>query len=180
MMINESALHFANQNELRQSIRSIHPKNLLTACLCPIQRFRTTHMMKKRANHPTISVEMLLQNYPPAVCALVEELRMIIRSTVPEATEAAHAVWRSINYRHPLQGYFCGLFPQANGVNLAFEFGALLPDPAGVLDGQGKQVRYLRCRLEQPVPIEALQPLIQAALELPPNKATKLALLRKF
>lgn len=136
--------------------------------------------MKKRSTQSTMSVETLLQNYPPTVGALVEELRTIILAAVPDATEAAHAVWRSINYRHPVQGYFCALFPQSDSVNLAFEFGALLPDPAGVLDGQGKQVRYLRCRLDQPVPVDALQQLLCATLELPPARAIKLALLRKW
>jgi hypothetical protein len=136
--------------------------------------------MKKHAANSQFSVEMLLQSYPPAVCALAEALRTLIRSAVPGASEAAHAVWRSINYRHPVQGYFCGLFPQADGVNLAFEFGALLPDPLGLLTGNGKQVRYLRCPLGQPLPVEALRHLLQSTLALPPDRATKLALLRSY
>ena len=136
--------------------------------------------MKKRPTQSTISVETLLQSYPLAVCALVQELRTLIRSAVPNASEAAHAVWQSINCRHPLQGYFCGLFPQADGVNLAFEFGALLPDPLGLLTGKGKQVRYLRCRLDQAVPTEVLQQLLHAALALPPERTVKLALLRQL
>jgi hypothetical protein len=79
----------------------------------------------------TTSVEDILADHAPPVRWLVERLREIIRQTVPEATESAHPVWHSISYRHPRSGYFCGIFPFQERVDLAFEFGVLLPDPGG-------------------------------------------------
>jgi hypothetical protein len=79
----------------------------------------------------TTSVEDILADHAPPVRWLVERLREIIRQTVPEATESAHPVWHSISYCHPRSGYFCGIFPFQERVDLAFEFGVLLPDPGG-------------------------------------------------
>ena len=44
---------------------------------------------------------------------------------------------------HQDVGYFCGVFAHSNAVQVAFEFGVLLPDPHGVLSGSGAQVRYV-------------------------------------
>jgi len=87
--------------------------------------------MPKRKPDADTLIENILESHDPEVRALVEHLRKIIRETVPDATESAHPVWHSIGYRHPESGYFCGIFPQNDGVNLAFEFGVLLPDPGG-------------------------------------------------
>jgi hypothetical protein len=126
----------------------------------------------------TVTVEDILTSHNPHVRTLVERLRQIIRDIVPSACEAAHAVWHSINYRHPQGGYFCGIFPQHDSVNLAFEFGALLPDPDGLLDGDGKQVRYVRLKNGKDIRMRALEKLILSAIALPEKRDAKLALIR--
>ena len=123
-------------------------------------------------------VEKLLRDHNPEVRALVEQLRALVRTTVPTAVEKANPVWRSLNYHHPECGYFCGLFPQQNGVNLAFEFGVLLPDPDGLLEGDGKQVRYVRVKTSKDIRTRALRKLLLAALALPPKRDVKLGLIK--
>lgn len=124
------------------------------------------------------SIEALLAPHTPAVRALVERLRHLVKRSVPEATEAAQPSWHSLNYRHPSQGYFCGIFPVTQGVKLVFEFGVLLPDPAGLLQGEGKQVRFVHLHRSSDIRVKALQGLIRAALELPADRTTKLELIR--
>ena len=145
------------------------------------------------------SVEALLTTHTPEVRALVERLRQLVRQAAPEATEAVrlrwHSAsracvekrgaflsrqlcWRGLNYRHPSQGYFCGIFPLTDGANLLFEFGVLLPDAAGLLQGEGKQVRYVPLRKPGDIRVKVLQQLILAALVLPAGRATKLELIR--
>ena len=51
--------------------------------------------------------------------------------------------WRCIAYRHPKAGYVCGLFPVRGTVKLYFEQGARVPDPLGILQGQGRQTRFM-------------------------------------
>jgi hypothetical protein len=89
------------------------------------------------------SPEIILSDQPPELRQLAERLRGLIRETVPEAVESAYPGWHAIGYRHPERGYFCAIFPETARVRLAFEWGALLPDPHHLLGGNGKQVRYV-------------------------------------
>jgi hypothetical protein len=134
--------------------------------------------MPKPNTRGTTSVQDILVDHAPPVRLLVERLRGIILQTVPEATESANPVWHSISYRHPRGGYFCGIFPFQDRVDLAFEFGVLLPDPVGLLEGNGKQVRYLRIKDDEEIPGPALRALLQAAINLPERRDVKLALIR--
>ena len=48
-------------------------------------------------------------------------------------------------------------------VNVGFFLGAHLPDPAGLLEGTGKNMRHVKLRPDAPVDRDALAALIQAA-----------------
>lgn len=96
--------------------------------------------------------------------ALAARLRDLVRATVPDAREKVYPVWHGIGYRHPECGYFCGIFPQENSMRLLFERGALLPDPDGLLEGTGKQTRYVDIRRQQDVRVRPIKRLIRAAL----------------
>jgi hypothetical protein len=124
------------------------------------------------------SIADILQGHSPEVRQVVEALRKLVRETAPTAQESAHAVWHSIHYHDPQNGYFCGIFPMDDSVNLVFEFGILLPDPEHILQGNGKQVRSLRLYEKDDIPFEALRELIQAALALPGTRKEKLAMIR--
>ena len=126
----------------------------------------------------TLTPEDILADHSPAVRSLANRLRMVIKTAVPVASEAAYPVWHAIGYRHPTSGYFCGIFPQADLVDLAFEYGVLLPDPHKLLTGKGKQVRYLHLEDGREIPEGALRELIEAALSLPDGRQAKQELLR--
>lgn len=134
-----------------------------------------------RTSKPAPTPELLIAQYPPAVQALVQALRAAVHAAAPGAGEKANLGWRSINFSDPHVGYFVGLFPFADHVRVIFEFGVLLPDPDGVLDGEGLQVRWLTLRPETEPPLTSeatarLQQWIAAALALPPDRAARLAL----
>jgi hypothetical protein len=63
-------------------------------------------------------------------------------------------------------------------VDVAFEFGVLLPDPNAMLEGEGKQVRYVRIRQVQDIQTAPLIALIQAAIDLPSNRQVRLEMVR--
>lgn len=135
--------------------------------------------MPSRRNKPAanqVTIESILSDHSPEVRQLAEQLRKLIKDTVPQAIERAYPGWRAIGYRHPEVGYFCGLFPLADRVDVAFEFGVLLPDPHAILDGDGKQVRYVRIRRAEDLRPEPLRALLIAAIDLPPDHRTRLAL----
>lgn len=127
---------------------------------------------------PEITVEDLLADHTPAIREAAERLREIVRKTVPQATETAHGFWHSINYRHPDAGYFCGIFPRADAVLLVFEFGVLLPDPEGILEGKGKQVRQLRVERGKDIPVLPVRTLLREAVGLPGGRDEKLSMIR--
>jgi hypothetical protein len=101
---------------------------------------------------PDATVEGLLDEHSPAVVGTAQRLRSILRAAQPDLEERARAGWHSINYRHPVAGFVCALFPTADGVQLVFEHGARLPDPEGLLSGTGSQVRALR--FSQPTDVD--------------------------
>lgn len=121
----------------------------------------------------TFSVEDLLNAYPPPIQGVVGKLREVILKAVPGVQEKANRGWHSISYRDAQVGYFCGLFPFEDHVDLIFEFGVLLPDPNGILQGDAKQVRYLRFHGPEEINQGEIEPLLIAALDLPPQHAAR-------
>jgi len=101
---------------------------------------------------------------PPAVLALAERVRGCLREWVPEAEERIYKGARGAGYRTPACGTFCGLFLRKDRVYLVFTHGADLPDPEGLLRGDGSGVRYATLRPGEPFPEAPLFPLVVAAL----------------
>jgi hypothetical protein len=116
----------------------------------------------------------------PETRVILSELRSIILTTLPEATEKVTLARRSLNFSHPDVGYFCRLRPDDGQVTFELEFGVLLPDPDGILIGNScaKQVRYARFRSTAALPRTGIRRLLRAAVSLPPERATRLALVR--
>jgi DNA transformation protein and related proteins len=114
----------------------------------------------------TVSPEQILDGYVPAVRELADRARAIVRAAAPDAEEAGYAGWRLIGYRSP--HYFCFVAPQPDHVRLGFEHGKRLPDPDGVLEPMGKQVRFVRLVPGRPIPLVSVKRLLRAALATPP------------
>ena len=95
--------------------------------------------------------EQFLADYPPQIQELAHELRALVRESVPDVDEKVYRGWRLIGYRVISLGrrrqhggaYFCYIAPTAETLQLGFEYGILLADPERLLEGEGKQVRYL-------------------------------------
>jgi hypothetical protein len=82
---------------------------------------------------------------------LVISLRVVIRRIVPHAEESL--VWGCLSYHRPkvggrVKGAVCQIVARRGQVRLDFIHGILLPDPAGLLRGDGKSKRF--------VPIESI------------------------
>lgn len=118
----------------------------------------------------------ILALHAPPIRDLAEQLRSIILSAVPDATEKAYPGWHAVGYTHPRAGYFCAIFPHETIVRLALEWGVLLPDPSGLLTGSGSQVRYVECAPNAAIPVDAIRQLLLDCLALPEKRSEKLAL----
>ena len=121
----------------------------------------------------TFTVEDLLNAYPPPIQDITDKLRQSILKAAPGVQEKANRGWRSISYRDAQVGYFCGIFPFEDHVDLIFEFGVLLPDPNEILLGDAKQVRYLRFYEVEEISKSEIELLLLAALDLPPQHAAR-------
>jgi hypothetical protein len=132
----------------------------------------------KKKSAREVSPQEILSGHSPEIRSLAEELQKIIRETVPEAVEAAYPGWKAVGYRHPGVGYFCGLFPEAERVRVAFEFGILLPDPHSLLGGKTKQVRYMDIPAGGEIPVEGFRQLLLSATSLPEDREIRLSMVR--
>jgi hypothetical protein len=90
-----------------------------------------------------LSPDEILRQAGSAAVAIAHRLRRVICGAIPELAETGYGGWRCIAYRHPRAGYVCGIFPQEQTVKLYFEHGVRLADPIGILEGKGRQTRYL-------------------------------------
>ena len=89
-------------------------------------------------------VDAYLREKQPDLYGLATWTRRAVRAADPDLTENVYRGWGGIGYRHPEAGYICAIYPRSRWIVLHFEHGASMPDPDGVLLGDGKQTRFLR------------------------------------
>ncbi len=87
------------------------------------------------------SIDELLAPYGPKVVTLANAARRRITTLVPHAVERLRPGWGLIGYQAPK--YFVFIVPLKDGVRIGFEWGVRLDDPAGLLEGDGSQVRFV-------------------------------------
>jgi hypothetical protein len=110
--------------------------------------------------------EDLLSEHPDAVAATAQRLREVLLDAHPQLEERVRRGWHSINYRDPVAGFVCAVFPTADRVQLVFEHGARLPDPERRLSGTGRQVRALDLTAPDQVDAEVVGTFLDHAVEL--------------
>ena len=114
-------------------------------------------------------IDDYLSPYPVEVQAAANELRALIKDTVPGVSEKLVRGWQLIGYRAPAAAgsrYFCFIAPQEGRVRLGFEWGALMADEAGLLQDKGKQVRSIYINDSAGLHREILRSYIQDALRV--------------
>ena len=126
---------------------------------------------------PIREVELYLESRPPELRDIVLQIRDLVLSAAPSATEAIRR--RDILYYYaerggPVSAGICLVSVQADHVRLAFIHGAFLPDPLGLLRGEPRYKRYMRLVSYDKVPWEAVQNLIAASTRFDPRTDLKL------
>ncbi len=111
-------------------------------------------------------IAALLDGSPADIGALATALINLLRHEHPELEATVRFGWRSVNFRHPVAGHLCAVFPLKSEVKLYFEQGRLLTDTEGLLEGDGKQVRVLRLRPGYDIPAEAIGLFVAEAIAL--------------
>lgn len=114
----------------------------------------------------TAELEDLLDEHTPEVADLTVQIRGLIRSVMPDAAERVYLGWHGVGFHHPTAGYVCAIFPAVDHVRVGFEHGHLLPDPDGVFDSGGNQVRYVTVDNVTPDLAARLAELVDHAVHL--------------
>lgn len=110
-----------------------------------------------------------LSSYHPHVSSLALAVRDVVLEEAPAAIESiskGYAVAIGFSFTgKPLKDGFCHIAVYSSHVNLGFNRGALLPDPHGVLAGNGKLIRHITIRKESDLNRAAIRHFLQAAIE---------------
>src|SRR5580658_3100717 len=89
----------------------------------------------------------LLQPYGEAIQKLALAARKLILEEAPEASEFVYEVYTiadHFSFTERPGDAFVFTTTHAKWVNLGFNFGAVLPDPDRLLQGEGKVIRHVR------------------------------------
>jgi hypothetical protein len=117
---------------------------------------------------PAKQLANFIAKFDPAVAKLIRSCRAALRKRLPTATELVYD-----NYNFFVIGYspterpsdaIVSLAAGANGVGLAFIYGATLPDPTGILLGSGSQTRFIRLPSAKKLAEPEVEALLRAAI----------------
>ncbi len=109
-----------------------------------------------------------LEAYDRPISDLALALREIILQEAPDASESIYqvytvAIW--FGFSGKIKDMFCYITTHAEHVNLGFPRGATLPDPNGVLEGEGRTMRHIKFRSQRELERPFVRRYIRAAIE---------------
>jgi hypothetical protein len=115
---------------------------------------------------------VLLEGRSFEVGTVLRRARALVLDVIPDATEQVdlpdHLVAFGVGADGVirLRDLLIALVAHTAYVNVQFADGAMLPDPAGLLEGTGKRARHVKCRTVADVERPAVRALIQAEAAL--------------
>ena len=114
-----------------------------------------------------VQLASFIDKFDPRLAALIRQCRAEVRRLLPTAIELVYD-----NYNFFVIGYapterpsdcIVSLAAAANGVGLSFYYGSSLPDPSNLLQGSGKQNRFIRLPTIEQLRLPAVVQLIRSA-----------------
>jgi hypothetical protein len=110
-------------------------------------------------------ISAFLARYPAAIREMSEHLRRVMKQAMPEARETLYAGQNHIGYGFGsgMRARICYICPMRDYVRLGFMYGAVLPDPDGLLLGEGKRLRHIKVRSMADARNASIVALIEAA-----------------
>jgi hypothetical protein len=118
---------------------------------------------------PEEQLRTFIDKFEPKHQTIIRAARKALRKRFPTATELAYD-----NYNFFVIGFgpterpsdcIVSIAAAANGVGLCFIRGASLPDPAKVLQGSGKQTRFIRLPSAEVLQQSGIQTLLTVAAD---------------
>ncbi len=125
--------------------------------------------MSKSHLPPPPALLDFLKSYDYEVQQLALAVRRFLIEHIPPVTELVVETSNAVAIAFTPTGRFkeaiCHVAVYAHQVNLAFNRGADLPDPAGLLKGSGKAIRHVPIEHSGSLDAPALQALLAAAVQ---------------
>ena len=110
-----------------------------------------------------------IAKFDPKVAKLIRALRVAVRRRFPTAIELVYDNYNFLVFAFCTteRGSDClvSLAANAHGVTLFFNWGAKLPDPQRILQGSGKQVRWIRLEGAAVLKRPEVEALLRASVE---------------
>lgn len=122
--------------------------------------------MKTVDTHGTF--EEALSGTSDQIQEIAENLRTLIIEVYPDVVEVPWPKQKIIGYGmgpKKMSEHFCYIGAFKAHVNLGFYYGAHLPDPEGLLEGTGMNLRHIKVKGIEAVGQSALRDLLRASLE---------------
>jgi hypothetical protein len=123
---------------------------------------------EERMRNPPDELHEFLSAFAVGISKLFLATRRVVLTAAPEANEliynAYNAVTAAYSFSGRLKEAFCHVAAYSNYVNLGFNRGAELSDPAGLLVGSGARIRHIRIANPNDLRAPALQSLLGAAV----------------
>jgi len=119
------------------------------------------------------AVDTFLKGYSPQVREIAVKAREVILSVLPDATEKVYPGWKVIQYGvgPDMKSVFAAISPQRERVNLGLAGGVDLPDPDGLLEGDGKAIRHVKLTSPEAAGAPAVREPVRGALQALKNGA---------
>lgn len=117
-----------------------------------------------RSTEMVADLMQIVRPFSEPIGEMASRLALTLLTLRPDLDAKARLGWGSVNYRHPRAGFVCAIFPMEDHVSLVFEHGRLLSSP--LLEGDGKQVRYIRFAPGDPIPEDEIAILLAEAIAL--------------
>ena len=120
--------------------------------------------MKVINTHGTF--EEALSGSSNLVTGIAKRLRVLIIELYPDVVEVPWPKQKIIGYGvgpKKMSEHFCYIGAFKRHVNLGFYYGAILPDPQGLLEGTGKNLRHIKVNTLEAVDQPAVRDMLRAA-----------------
>jgi len=133
---------------------------------------------RKRKHPVPRALIKFLKPYDPAIQDLALRLRDLVLEEMAPCHENIYDAYSAvaIGYgwsEHLRDGVF-HIAVYTNHVNLGFNYGATLPDPLGILQGNGKQIRHLTIKTPAEIARAEIRSYLRRALKTARDDARKL------
>jgi hypothetical protein len=116
---------------------------------------------------PARALAEFLQPYDPSVRALALGLRKLVISEVAPCQETLFRTSYTVAFLYSASARvsesFCHISVHRQHVNLAFMRGSLLPDPNGLLEGDGAWMRHIHVKIPADLERPELRSFVRAA-----------------